>query len=473
MPEALKLAIWAACALLSAPALSAQSPMPTASWVPGQPRSLAESVEYLIALPTARTFLDSLKAEDCSSWRKQLEAALGKVPENPELAARTLKGSLVQLGFEPENIVSTDNFRKSDPVLRKAVCIRHGFSKEPMDPLLIFSTLDSKEAANTAAIFALARNLQRFRLDPVRPVWFCSGIKEQGLSELIAQTGHERRKGRKFFTLLRVEGNSPQVFGNFMGELALDIRLSTKGLSWGKTDSQENARNTLEAIGEALRSLAETAPRARTTPYTQTTFSAVSCQRHLLSSVKPNCALSVRMKSRDMQTMQTLGSQLENTARQVLADHNQSTGASFRILVSTTRQVAPVTISEKLGTVLSAWRSAHGPQQPRDAFLNTGFLVSDAQIAASRGLASLSMSAIEPYPDERRRSRTLFETLARTILVLCGAKIDTTSVPALAAHPLDFASGGERIESEPMMELPQELRNAESLVPRLPEGQLE
>lgn len=466
-----KTAVGAVCALICASAIAVQSPMPTASWVPAQPRSLAESAEYLIALPTARTFLDSLKAEDCSSWRKQLEAALGKVPADPEQAAKALKRSLVQLGFEPENIVSTDNFRKSDPVLKKAVCIRHGFSKD-QSPLLVFSTLDAKEAANTAAVFALARNLQRFRLDPVRPIWFCSGLKDQGLSELMAQSGHGRSKGQKFFTLLRIEGNSPQIFGNFMGELHLDIQLSTQGLSWGKTDSQENARSTLEAIGEALRSLAETAPKARTMPYTQTTFSAVSCQRSLLSSVKPNCSLSVRMQSRDMQTMQTIGSQLESTAHQILSDRNQSTGAKFRIRVTETRQVAPSTISGKLGTALSAWRSAHGPLQPRDAFLNTGFLASDAHIAASRGLASLSMSAIEPYPDELRRSRSLFETLARTILVVCGAKIDSTSVPALASQPLDFAAG-EKLESEPMLKLPQEPRNAESLLPRQSEGQLE
>lgn len=468
MTSRLKTALGAAGALFSLSAAAVQSPLPNASWVPAQMRSLAESVEYLVALPTARTFLDSLKAEDCWSWRKRLEADLSAAPSNPEQAAMALKSSLVQLGFEPENIVSTDNFRKSDPVLRSAVCVRHGFSSAQQPPLLVFSSLGAIEATNTAAAFALARNLQRFRLDPVRPVWFCAGTPGLGLTELIARSGHVQEKGQKFFSLLRIEGNSAQVFGNFMGEKSLEIRISSQGLSWGQTDSQENAKSTLGAIAEAARALAETAPRARRTPYVRTSISEVSCQRTLLSSVRPSCTLSVHMHSRDMQTMQNMASQFETIAGNVLADRNKSTGASFRIRVTSTAQRNPTASPRELGTVLAAWRSALGASQPRDAFLSTAFVVSDARFASEHGLPSLAMSAIEPFPQEKERSQTLFETLAKTILILCGAKIDSTTVPALAPQTLDFSAGGENPQTEPTdarVEVPE--------APRRPEGQLQ
>lgn len=468
MKNRLKTALRAAGALFSLSAAAVQSPLPSASWVPAQTRSLTESAEYLIALPTARTFLDSLKAEDCWNWRKRLEAELSAAPSNPEQAAMALKSSLVRLGFEPENIVSTDNFRKSDPVLRSTVCVRHGFTSAQQPPLLVFSSLGAKEAANTAAAFALARNLQRFRLDPVRSVWFCAGTPGLGLSELIARSGHVQAKGQKFFSLLRIEGNSPQVFGNFMGEKSLEIRISSQELSWGKTDSQENAKSTLDAIAQALRALSETAPRARRTPYAQTSISEVSCQRTLLSSVKPSCSLSVHMRSRDMQTMQNMASQFEAIAGNVLADRNKSTDARFRIRVTSTAHRNPTASPRELGTVLAAWRGALGASQPRDAFLSTAFVVSDARFASEHGLPSLAMSAIEPYPREKGRSQTLFETLAKTILILCGAKIDSTTVPALAPQTLDFTTGGEALQAEPT-----DVKSEVPIAPRQPEGQLE
>ena len=160
MNTSLKLALLLATTGVCSLACALESPLPTASWVPKQTRSQAQSAEYLTALPTARTFLDSLKADDCRTWRQKLEAAVGSAPENPLLAARLLKASLIELGFEPENIISSDNVRKSDPVIRRSVCVRHGIpSPQASDPLLVFSTLKTGQAANTAAIFALARNL--------------------------------------------------------------------------------------------------------------------------------------------------------------------------------------------------------------------------------------------------------------------------------------------------------------------------
>ena len=109
-----------------------------------------------------------------------------------------------------------------------------------------------------------------------------------------------------------------------------------------------------------------------------------------------------------------------------------------------------------------------GASQPRDAFLSTAFVVSDARFASEHGLPSLAMSAIEPYPREKGRSQTLFETLAKTILILCGAKIDSTTVPALAPQTLDFTTGGEALQAEPT-----DVKSEVPVAPRQPEGQLE
>ena len=472
MNTSLKLALLLATAGVCSLACALESPLPTASWVPKQTRSQAQSAEYLTALPTARTFLDSLKADDCRTWRQKLEAAVGSAPENPLLAARLLKASLIELGFEPENIISSDNVRKSDPVIRRSVCVRHGIpSPQASDPLLVFSTLQTGQAANTAAIFALARNLQRFRLDTVRPVWFCAGSNESGLAELLSATQPAGRTHHRFSALLRIEGNSPQVFGNFMGERVFDIQLSSRGLTWDTTDSQANAGATLHAVRDALFALSQDVHSPKTAPYTQITISEVSCSRTLLAHVKPHCLLSVRVKSRDEAAMDLTSERIFERASQVLSERNQQNSASFQLRRRPVGKTAPGVASSSLGTVLSAWRTAHGKHLPEDAFLSTAFISSDALSACVREIPSLVMSTIEPYARDRQRQRNLFEVLARTILVLCGAKIDAALVPPADGVNLDFSSDGDKFEPEPIG-MPQ-MQFDPQIAPRQTEGQLE
>jgi hypothetical protein len=87
------------------------------------------------------------------------------------------------------------------------------------------------------------------------------------------------------------------------------------------------------------------------------------------------------------------------------------------------------------------------------------------------GIPSLVMSTIEPYARDRQRQRNLFEVLARTILVPCGAKIDAALVPPADGVNLDFSSDGDKFEPEPIG-MPQ-MQFDTQIVPRQTEGQLE
>ncbi len=446
MADCRKLALLTAAALLAAALRAAPNPVPSASWVPGLDRSISESAEYLTALPTARTFLDSLKAEDCWSWRKQLESDLSALPEDPRPAAAAFKSSLLRLGFEPENIISTDNERRSDPVLQTAVCVRHGHSRTDA-PLLVYSSLSPRQAANTAAVFALSRNLQRFRLDPVRPIWFCAGQEKTGLSELLKAPGKSSAKHRQFSTLLRVQGNSAQVFANLMGQARLSVSISSRGLVWAKKDSQENAQEALASIRQTLLAMSSDNPLPNRAAFTDVQISAVACNHDLLSAVRPKCQLTADIRSRDEEAIQTTAESLSAAAQAIINQKSPRNSSRLRMRIRLSGHLPAAAASSRLGAALKAWRASYGAELPADAFLNAGFIGSDALLAAQAGIPALVLSAVEPYPDQQRHSRPLFVVLARTILILCGAKIDSVTVPALSEQQVDFVTDAQSAPS--------------------------
>lgn len=421
--------------------------IPHATWLPASDPQIVSALTYLRAQPTVATLKERLEAPDFQTMVQRWQGHLLTLPENDKEKLVRFRNTLIQEGFDPLNIVSTERSDRLKTKLKHSVCYVVGgkASRTQLPAILVTMSLDRNDIVGTAGILALAKLMQDFQLMPKRPIWLCAMPRLDteragvGMKELLHPNSKDNFNPRNFRAHLALHGLESAGFGNYLGMRTTRYEFQERQFHWPNREAN-NAYSIAKESAERFQSLTWPWQKNRKETPARIHLSKIICDKSIVSHARSSCRFDVTIQSRSKQVLDDCIRLHSKTATEATNEFNralkQANGhPGIALKPHTLVAISPQAYKDTSLPLTQVFQAVAGDTPNTDMMLWSRFIESEAVYSSASHLPNLTTGMQPPNPfdteEQVKRLRRLFEALG----LLSGLDVDGTSIAPVRIEP--------------------------------------